>query len=92
MSEPKKVGHAQHLKAVNHPIRREMLKRLNNVSSISKVNLLKDLIDNKILEQEDVFDYNMEFLIQAQCVKKIIKNDQISYEILSGGKVIENFS
>ena len=92
MSEPKKVGHAQHLKAVNHPIRREMLKRLNNVSFISKVNLLQDLIDNKILEQEDVFDYNMEFLIQAQCVKKVIKNDQISYEILSGGKVIENFS
>jgi len=92
MSEPKKVGHAQHLKAVNHPIRREMLKRLNNVNSISKVNLLQDLIDNKILEQEDVFDYNMEFLIQAQCVKKVIKNDQISYEILSGGKVIENFS
>jgi len=92
MSEPKKVGHAQHLKAVNHPIRREMLKRLNNVSSISKVNLLKDLIDNKILEQEDVFDYNMEFLIQAQCVKKIITDNQISYEILSGGKVIENFS
>jgi len=92
MSEPKKVGHAQHLKAVNHPIRREMLKRLNNVSSISKVNLLKDLIDNKILEQEDVFDYNMEFLIQAQCVKKIINDNQISYEILSGGKVIENFS
>jgi len=92
MSEPKKVGHAQHLKAVNHPIRREMLKRLNNVSSISKVNLLKDLIDNKILEQEDVFDYNMEFLIQAQCVKKIITDNKISYEILSGGKVIENFS
>jgi hypothetical protein len=92
MNSQKKVGHAQHLKAVNHPIRREILKRVNERVIISKHDLLKALISNNIVDQEDVFDYNMEFLIQAQCVKKIIKEDGTSYEILPGGKVIENFS
>jgi hypothetical protein len=92
MSEQKKVGHTQHLKAVNHPIRREMLKRVNDANGILKKDLLSDLINNKIIEEEAVFDYNMDFLIQAQCVKKIIKNNEIFFEILPGGKVIENFS
>ncbi|TFG02742.1 MAG: hypothetical protein EU542_04255 [Promethearchaeota archaeon] len=92
MSDPKKVGHAQHLKAVNHPIRREMLKRVNDANVILKKDLLSDLINNKIIDQEEIFDYNMDFLIQAQCVKKIMKNNEISFEILPGGKVIENFS
>ena len=91
MSEPKKVGHAQHLKAVNHPIRREMLKRINGITIISKEDLLQDLVNSNIIEQEEVFDYNMQFLIQAQCVKKVVDNNKISYEILPGGKVIENF-
>ncbi len=91
MSEPKKVGHAQHLKAVNHPIRREMLKRINDVTVISKEDLFQDLKNSKIVEQEEVFDYNMQFLIQAQCVKMNTNNKKVSYEILPGGKVIENF-
>ena len=91
MSEPKKVGHAQHLKAVNHPIRREMLKHINDVTVISKEDLFQDLKNSKIVEQEEVFDYNMQFLIQAQCVKMNTNNKKVSYEILPGGKVIENF-
>ena len=91
MSEPKKVGHAQHLKAVNHPIRREILKRVYDSNVISKEILLRDLINSEIVEKEEIFDYNMEFLIQAQCIKKIVENNETSYEILPGGKVIENF-
>ena len=48
MSEPKKVGHAQHLKAVNHPIRREILKRVYDANIIARDALLKDLIKAKI--------------------------------------------
>jgi DNA-binding transcriptional ArsR family regulator len=92
MSEPKKVGHAQHLKAVNHPIRREILKRVYDANIIARDMLLKDLMNAKIIEQEDVFDYNMQFLIQAQCVKEITENGKMSYQLLPGGKVIENFS
>ena len=92
MSEPKKVGHAQHLKAVNHPIRREILKRVYDANIIARDMLLKDLMNAKIIEQEDVFDYNMQFLIQAQCVKEVTENGKMSYQLLPGGKVIENFS
>jgi len=91
MGEQKKVGHAQHLKAVNHPIRREMLRFVNEVSKLSKDELFEKLKSNSILNKGDIFDYNMDFLIQAQCVKKIEEGDKIYYEILPGGKVIESF-
>jgi hypothetical protein len=91
MTEQKKVGHAQHLKAVNHPIRREMLMIINEVDQISKKDLLHKLIQNDILNDENVFNYNMDFLIQSLCVEKIERGPEIYYKILPGGKVIENF-
>jgi len=91
MGEQKKVGHAQHLKAVNHPIRREMLRLVNDVNRLSKEDLIEKLKSNRILDKEDIFNYNMDFLIQAQCVKRIEENGIIYYEILPGGKVIESF-
>ena len=91
MTEQKKVGHAQHLKAVNHPIRREMLKFINEVDQISKKELIDKLIKNNILNDENVFNYNMDFLTQALCVEKIENENKIYYKILPGGKVIENF-
>ena len=42
MPEQKKVGHAQHLKAVNHPIRREILKLVNEEEQI----LFEKLVDD----------------------------------------------
>ena len=91
MVEQKKVGHAQHLKAVNHPIRREMLTLVNEVEQISEIELLEKLRNNDILDDENMFRYNMDFLIQAQCVEKIDGENGTSYKILPGGKVIENF-
>ena len=92
MKEQKKIGHAQHLKAVNHPIRREMLKKINEETVILKQDLMNYLRANNVVEQEDVFNYNMDFLLQAQCVKKLTENGVVSYEILPGGKVVEYFS
>ena len=84
--------HATHLKAVNHPIRREMLRFVNDKTRISREDLLTLLKENDVLDKEDVFNYNMDFLIQAECVKKIEEDsNSITYEILPGGKVIENF-
>ncbi|MFX0059111.1 MAG: hypothetical protein ACFE85_05240 [Candidatus Hodarchaeota archaeon] len=91
MTEEKKISHAQHLKAVNHPIRREILNLVNNVNKISKDDLLENLKSNNILEKEDVFTYNMDYLIQALCVKKIEDQGKVYFEILPAGKVIENF-
>ena len=91
MAENKKIGHAQHLKAVNHPIRREMLKFMNQTEEISENNLLEKLIEKNIVDGEDVFKYHMDFLLQTYCVEKIGKSNEIFYKILPGGKVIENF-
>jgi DNA-binding transcriptional ArsR family regulator len=91
MSEQRKVSHLQTLKAVNHPIRREMLRFVNEVNKISKEDLLSKLKLEKILEKEDTFNYNMDFLIQALCIKKVAEQGKIFFEILPGGKVIESF-
>jgi hypothetical protein len=91
MTEEKKISHAQHLKAVNHPIRREMLKFVNQDTKISKDELYNKLKSNSILDKEDVFTYNMDYLIQALCIKKVKEEGKVYFEILPGGKVIENF-
>ena len=92
MGEQKKVGHAQHLKAVNHPIRREMLTFINEVEQISEKELIDKLKKNDILDDANMFKYNMDFLIQALCVEKVDDdNNGTFYKILPGGKVIENF-
>ena len=92
MSEQKKVGHAAHIKAVSHPIRREMLTFINEVEQISETELLDKLKKKNILDDVNMFKYNMDFLIQALCVEKVEDdNAGTSYKILLGGKVIENF-
>ncbi|MFX0012375.1 MAG: hypothetical protein ACFE9R_18830 [Candidatus Hermodarchaeota archaeon] len=91
MSEQKKVGHAQHLKAVNHPIRREILKFVNEEEEILEDTLIDKLKENGTIESKDVFKYHMDFLLQTFCVKKEEMEDKIIYKILPGGKVIENF-
>ncbi|MHA1883441.1 MAG: hypothetical protein ACXADU_04660 [Promethearchaeota archaeon] len=91
MPEQKKVGHAQHLKAVNHPIRREMLKFVNNEEEISEHSLINKLKEKDTLDSKDVFKYHMDFLLQTYCVEKTENENEITYKILPGGKVIEKF-
>ena len=91
MTEQKKVGHAQHIKAVNHPIRREILKFVNEKEEILEDILIHKLKENGTLDSEDVFNYHMDFLLQSFCVEKIAEEDKSIYKILPGGKVIENF-
>ncbi len=91
MPEQKKVGHAQHLKAVNHPIRREILKFVNENEQILEDSLITKLKEKGTLDSQDVFNYHMDFLLQTFCVEKTAKEDQILYKILPSGKVIENF-
>ena len=91
MSEQKKIGHAQHLKAVNHPIRRKILKFVNQTIEISEDNLLEKLRENNIVDGEHMFKYHMDFLLQTYCVEKIEKSNDNFYKILPGGKVIEYF-
>ena len=91
MTQQRKVGHAQHLKAVNHPVRREMLRYIYDADEVSHEELLKKLKEADIISDENAFKYNMDYLIQALCVEKIEIDEKLSYKILPGGKVIENF-
>ncbi|MFX1569404.1 MAG: hypothetical protein ACFFCV_13665 [Promethearchaeota archaeon] len=83
--------HDLYLKAVNHPIRREILNIVNGTKRISKTELIKQLADNKILHDEYVFNYNMDFLIKAFCIQsiKVENTDEIYYEITQSGKVVD---
>ncbi len=83
--------HELYLKAVNHPIRREILTLVNDVKKISKKELLRRLTEGKILDNESMFNYNMDFLIKAFCIKSILNEDtnELYYEITQSGKVIE---
>ncbi|MFX0029414.1 MAG: hypothetical protein ACFE8B_09405 [Candidatus Hermodarchaeota archaeon] len=87
----RKVAHAQHLKAVNHPIRREMLRIVYETEDIQEKELIKNLINENIIEDKNLFTYHMDFLLQALCIEKVEEEGTIHYKILPGGRVIENF-
>jgi len=83
--------HGLYLKAVNNPIRREILNIINILKRVSKKNLLRKLIDDKIIEDESMFNYNMDFLIKAFCIKSIKDENanEIFYEITQSGKIVD---
>ena len=87
----KKVGHGQHLTAVNHPIRREMLRTVYEAEKISETELLEKLKEANIVDDVNLFTYHMGFLLQALCVEKLENEGSPSYKILPSGRVIENF-
>ena len=83
--------HDLYLKAVNNPIRRVILEIINELKQISKENLLKRLIDEKTIEDESMFNYHIDFLIKAFCIKSTLdeESNEIYYEITQSGKVID---
>ncbi len=89
--EGTKYLHDLYLRAVNNPIRREILNIVNDLKQVSKSTLLQILIERNILEDEHMFNYNMDFLIKAFCIKSENneKTDEIVYEITQGGKVVD---
>ena len=87
--EGNKYLHSIYLKAVNHPIRREILVIVNKENQISKKELIKRLIDTNILDDENIFKYNMDFLIKAFCVNETESDGEVFYEITQSGKVVE---
>lgn len=87
--EGTKYLHTLYLKAVNHPIRREILIYVNNAQRISRDKLLKSLLDNKIINDEHTFNYNMDYLIKAFCIEKIEEENNIYYEITQSGQVVD---
>jgi hypothetical protein len=86
------VDHALYLNAVNNSIRRAMLRILNEVEKTSQEDFFEKLKANNILDKEDVFKYHIDYLIQADCIKKIEEDgNKVNFEILQAGKVIEKY-
>ncbi len=87
--EGSKYLHSLYLKAVNHPIRREILIIVNKAKRISKNDLFKILKGRDLVNDEASLDYNIDYLIKAFCVKKIVKENEIYYEITQSGQVVD---
>jgi hypothetical protein len=87
--EGTKYLHSLYLKAVNHPIRREILILVNKAKKISKEDLLKTLLDNDLLSDESSFNFNMDYLVKAFCVKKFEEKNMIYFEITQSGQVVD---
>ena len=81
--------HDLYLKAVNHPIRREILEIINKSNNISRSKLFEILSENQVINDLSVLDYNMDFLTKALCIEKEVRNEEIIYSITQSGKVIE---
>jgi len=87
--EGTKYLHSLYLKAVNHPIRREILIIVNESKRISKNNLLKILKDRDLVNDEALLDYNLDYLLKAFCVKKVVEENEIYYDITQSGQVVD---
>jgi hypothetical protein len=83
--------HSLLLRAVNHPIRKEILKIVNRQKRITHTELFLQLKKENILDDENVLNYNLDYLIKALCINliKSENNDQIFYEITQSGQVVD---
>lgn len=85
--------HSLYLKAVNHPVRREILEIVNKAKKISKKELLKKLIEKNMIKEENQLIYNVDYLLKAFCIDSFQEegSNEIFYEITQSGKVVEYF-
>ena len=81
--------HALYLRAVNHPIRKEILTIINKLNKISRSSLFEFLYEKKLLTEYSVLDYNIDFLLKALCIERELVDEKIYYKITQSGKVIE---
>ena len=87
--EGSKYFHGLYLRAVNHPIRREILHIVNEREKILKNEIYQILSSKELIFELSVLEYNLDFLVKSLCIEKIDEDSQIYYEITQLGKVIE---
>ncbi|MFX1496122.1 MAG: hypothetical protein ACFFBH_01210 [Promethearchaeota archaeon] len=81
--------HTLYLKAVNHPIRKELLNIINNSKKISRNDLFDIVSEKKLLTEFSILDYHVDFLLKALCIEKKFVDGEIQYSITQSGKVVE---
>lgn len=87
--EGSKYFHGLYLRAVNHPIRRQILHLVNKREKVSKDELFQEFQRENLVNELSVLEYNLDFLVKALCIEKINQNSEIYYVITQLGKVIE---
>lgn len=88
-AEASKYYHDLYLKAVNHPIRRQILRIINQHREITHKTLKKILEHKNILKDQNILNYHIDFLLKALCIEKDNKNGEIVYKITLSGQVVE---
>ncbi|TXT59086.1 MAG: hypothetical protein BAJALOKI1v1_1480003 [Promethearchaeota archaeon] len=85
--------HDLYLKAINHPIRRKILKTILTIKNakITKEDLFLALKNEGILTDRNIFTYNVEYLKKAFCIEETREeNSKETYlQITQNGRVIE---
>jgi hypothetical protein len=87
--EGSRYFHSLYLKAVNHPIRREILTIISKKEKISKSELMRHLMEKNIVDDESVFQYNIDFLKKALCLEIEELENETYYKITQEGRVID---
>jgi len=87
--EGSKYFHGLYLRAVNHPIRREILHIVNNREKILKEEIYQLLSDKELVSDLSVLEYNLDFLVKSLCIENFDEDSRIYYKITQLGKVIE---
>jgi hypothetical protein len=87
--EGSKYFHGLYLRAVNHPIRRQILHLVNKREKMSKDELFQELQSENLVSEVSILEYNLDFLVKALCIEKVDQNSEIYYVITQLGKVIE---
>ena len=89
--EGSKYYHDLLKRAIGHPIRREILKIVNDSKRISNQDLFLKLKSEKVLDDESILNYNLDYLIKALCINVIKEeiSNQIFYEITQSGQVVD---
>jgi len=85
--------HDMYLKAINHPVRREVLKAIleTDDKKITEDVLYEELKNKGILNKRDVLKYNLDYLKKAFCIEVIKDEDSKNnyFQITQSGKVIK---
>jgi len=88
--EANRYIHDTYLKAINHPIRRAILKLfLKNDKPLSKNEIFNQLKQKDLITERETLNYNLDYLVKAFCIKKVSEKEQIHYELTQSGKIIE---
>jgi hypothetical protein len=88
--EGSKYFHGLYLRAVNHPIRRQILHVVNEREKVSEDELFNELQSKNLVNELSILEYNLDFLVKALCIEKVNQNSENYYVITQLGKVIEH--